>query len=384
MSKAPKQPKQPKLCRHKATGHAYAKIDGKQVWFGPFDDPTTYEKFGRALAARVGGASGGIESAEAEEISSGMTVNGLADKYEVFVEQEGGDVDRAKHAIEPLRRMYGSTPAADFSPRKLDLVRQEWIGRQLARKTINERVNLIRKAFKWAVAREYIAESVWTRLEALEGTTRGATSKKRKPVDMADVLAVEPFVSRQVWALIRLQLLTGARPSELFGLRPCDIDRSDDDWCFRLDEHKTAEHDEERILWFNADARKVLCEFLPRAMDLPLFSPREAFAEMKAKEAEGSRRPGQKPTKRRTDRQIRLSYTKDSYCRAVTRACEKAGVPRWTPYRLRHTVATKLRKHASIDEAQAVLGHARRSTTERWYAELDRETKARNAVRKLG
>ena len=38
------------------------------------------------------------------------------------------DQDRLKNAIEPLRRMYGSIAAGDFSPSKLDLVRQDWIG----------------------------------------------------------------------------------------------------------------------------------------------------------------------------------------------------------------------------------------------------------------
>ena len=31
--------------------------------------------------------------------------------------------------------------------------------------------------------------------------------------------AIKPFVSRQVWALVQLQLLTGARAGELVGMR---------------------------------------------------------------------------------------------------------------------------------------------------------------------
>jgi integrase len=44
-------------------------------------------------------------------------------------------------------------------------------------------------------------------------------------------------VSRQVWALIQLQLLTGARAGELVGMRPIDLDTSGRIWMFSPQEH---------------------------------------------------------------------------------------------------------------------------------------------------
>jgi hypothetical protein len=40
----------PTLQRHRRTGHGYARLDGRQVWFGPYDDPEIHRRFARALA----------------------------------------------------------------------------------------------------------------------------------------------------------------------------------------------------------------------------------------------------------------------------------------------------------------------------------------------
>jgi integrase len=59
-----------------------------------------------------------------------------------------------------------------------------------------------------------------------------------------------------------------------------------------------------------------------------------------------------------------------AYARAIIRACDEAGVPRWSPNQLRHNAATRLRKSFGLDVAQIVLGHATADVTQ-IYAELD-------------
>ena len=75
-------------------------------------------------------------------------------------------------------------------------------------------------------------------------------------------------------------------------------------------------------------------------------------------------------------------YTKDSYARAIARACRKAGVEAWTPNQLRHSRATSLRKMYGIESAAVVLGHSDLDTTQ-IYAEADFE-KAENIMRTVG
>ena len=68
--------------------------------------------------------------------------------------------------------------------------------------------------------------------------------------------------------------------------------------------------------------------------------------------------------------------------RAIGRACRKAGVPVWTPHRLRHNAATVLRKEFGLDVARVICGHKSPLTTE-MYAELDR-SKARDVMKQIG
>jgi integrase len=75
-------------------------------------------------------------------------------------------------------------------------------------------------------------------------------------------------------------------------------------------------------------------------------------------------------------------YKVTAYAAAISRACDKAEVPNWSPHKLRHNAATWLRKEFGLDIARVVLGHRSAHVTE-VYAELDRD-KAREAMGKVG
>ena len=64
------------------------------------------------------------------------------------------------------------------------------------------------------------------------------------------------------------------------------------------------------------------------------------------------------------------------------RAYGKAGVPVWTPHRLRHNAATQIRKEFGLEAAQLLLGHARADVTQ-VYAEAD-EMKALHIAERMG
>jgi integrase len=78
-----------------------------------------------------------------------------------------------------------------------------------------------------------------------------------------------------------------------------------------------------------------------------------------------ARRPLANPKRAPRDR-----YDKDTYARAIRRACEKAGINIWTPNRLRHSFATRVRQHPAggLDTSQVLLNHRRIQTTQ-VYAE---------------
>jgi integrase len=61
-------------------------------------------------------------------------------------------------------------------------------------------------------------------------------------------------------------------------------------------------------------------------------------------------------------------YDGEAYSKAVGRACDWAGVPRWAPNQLRHSAATLLAEEFGPLVAQTILGHASLRTTEIYAA----------------
>lgn len=87
------------------------------------------------------------------------------------------------------------------------------------------------------------------------------------------------------------------RPGEARLMKLEDIDRSDDLWVYRPSEHKLEHKGIERVIYIRPEGQKLLTPYLEMEPCRYLFEAR----------------PGKQ-------------YTKDSYCRAVTRACKRAKI----------------------------------------------------------
>jgi integrase len=211
-------------------------------------------------------------------------------------------------------------------------------------------------------------------------------SEPVKPVPDAFVDAIRPHVSRQVWAMVELQRLSGMRPGEVVSMRTTDLDTSGKVWAYTPESHKTEHHGRRRLIHLGPRAQAVLRPWLRAVLSAGLFSPAEAMWERKAKMRTSRKTPVQpsqrgrskaKPAKTPGD-----AYTVESYRRAIAYGCQRAGVPKWHPNQLRHSAATQLRKEFGLDVARAVLGHSSPAVTE-IYAELDL-TKAAEAMERVG
>ena len=105
-----------------------------------------------------------------------------------------------------------------------------------------------------------------------------------KPVAVEHAEASKPFLSRQVWAVIRIELLSGMRPGEVCIMRACDIEMTGDVWDYRPHEYKTEHHEEiERVVALGERAQAIVREFLKPDSRAYLFSPIDAEAERRAK-----------------------------------------------------------------------------------------------------
>ena len=155
-----------------------------------------------------------------------LTVNEVILRYWQFAQtyyvKNGQPTDEQygiRAALRSLRQLYGHTPARDFGPGGLKLVREAMIDAGHSRKYINDNVNRIRRTFKWAVAEELVPPSIHQALQAVTGLKAGrSAAREPEPIGPASEERVEmtlPLVSSQVAAMIQLQLLSGARPGEI-------------------------------------------------------------------------------------------------------------------------------------------------------------------------
>jgi len=372
---------------HKATGQGYVELSGRRLYLGRFDKPETKQAYHRTIATWLANGKQ-LPVAPAE-----ITIIELVLRYWRYAEEyyraPNGEATSSRHntarALKPLREQYGDLLAVEFGPNALRALRQTWIEAGLSRNTIRKYTGAVKRMFKWGAARELIPVTIYQALTTLEALRYGRSGAREtepvKPVPQVHIDAALPFLSRQVAALVRLQLLSGARPSELLFLRLIDIDLKGKVWSATIKDHKGSWRQKARVLLFGPKSQEVLRGFLDRPVTAYLFDPREAEEDRHA-QAKMHRRPAQKPNAKMTDRIVRDHYDRDSYRKAIYRACDKAGIPHWNPYRLRHNAGTEARKHGGLESAQLLLGHARADVTQ-VYAEVN-QGKAIQIAQQIG
>ncbi len=180
--------------------------------------------------------------------------------------------------------------------------------------------------------------------------------------------------------MVRLQLLTGMRPGEAVIMRAEDIDREHDIWVYRPATHKNAHRGHERAVYIGPQGQQVLWPFLQGKGQGALFSPREAEEERNERKRKGKDKAGRRKG-RKAPRWLE-QYDVASYRRSIRRACERAEIEPWSPHRLRHTSATRIRQQFGIEAARVILGHRSAAVTE-IYAEIDKE-KALQVMQSVG
>lgn len=277
----------PKLCRHKATNRGYVRLDGKFHYLGDFDDPATHAAAHQLIAEWL--ANGCQLRVAPEEVTVVEVLDAYFQHCKVYYRRPDGSthtgsLDSVRLAIEDVIKVYGRSRAVDFGPLALRAIIKGWIVSGLRRTTINKRMGDVKRAFKWAVSMEMVPPAVHQALGTVEGLRRGRSEAKesRKVFAVPDehVDAVRPHVSRQVWGLIQVQLLTGARSGEVLHLRRIDIDTSGKVWMARIEHHKTSHEGKERTLYFGSRAQAVLREFfIGKGPTDYLFSPKDAERE---------------------------------------------------------------------------------------------------------
>lgn len=359
----------PRYGLHKPTGQARVVIDGRSHYLGKFDSPESHKRY-RELVDRW-------QIQQRSGLSATVTIGQIVILFDAHVaeyyQKDGkptSEVHIVKNALKPLVAKYSRTMAADFGPKSLKDVRDHYVEAGFSRETCNAYARRIVAMFKWATSEQLVPVETYQALTTVAGLRAGRTKAPERPpvepVSQDDVNAILKLVGRQIAAMIKLQLLSGARPGEICQIRPCDVNREGEVWRYVPASHKTAHHGKARVIFFGPRAQAVLAPFLDdRPAESHCFSPREAERERLAALHEKRITPigyGNSPGTNRKAKPAREpgeAYTTESYGRAIRRACQKAKVEAWSPNQLRHTRATDLREAFGIEAVSHVLGHAK-------------------------
>ncbi len=333
-------------------------------------------------------------------------------------------MDNIRLALRPLRKLYGHTPASAFDSLALEALRAQMVKDGRCRNRVNKDVARIKRMFRWGAAKKLVPLTAHQSLATVEGLRAGRSDAREtapvRPVPQSTVDATLPFLTPQVTAMVRLQLLTGMRPGEVAVMRGMDLEMGGKVWVYRPGSdqgphgaHKTAYRGQHRQVLIGPRAQEVLRPWLRLNIAEYLFQPREAIEGVNEERRrnrktpmtpnQAKRRLKTNPKKKPGDR-----YCASSYATAVAKGCDKAcphpdlaairakGLPakpmcqeiaawveahgpelsawrearRWHPNQLRHAKATEIRREFGLDAARVVLGHRSPCVTE-VYAELD-------------
>src|SRR5690606_1230371 len=79
MTRASRTSRLPVLRRHKRSGHAHARFNGRVVWFGNHDDPRSRDEFDAYLSRWL---ANGRQPLDVAQSTAPLTVDALAASYE--------------------------------------------------------------------------------------------------------------------------------------------------------------------------------------------------------------------------------------------------------------------------------------------------------------
>ena len=348
----------PKYCRHKPSGRAFVRIGGKMYYLGKYGSQASRREYDRIIAEFV--ANGRKAVGDPDD----MLVEDLIAQFLDYAEKErnycDGTKTRITYILQTLNNFYGQQAVIQFTPSALKTMRRQFIDRKLSIDTINNYIGIIKQVFCWGCEEEIIPADVAGALRMVKNLQVGKTSAIEyadiEPVNDDIVEKTLPHVkSQQIRDMIKVQRFISGRPQDIHNMRACDIDMSGEIWKYVPYTHKTKYRGKVRMLPIGPKAQQILLPYIERCgEDMEQF----VFPRPKAK-----------------------GYDRH-YSNAIAAACNKAGVPVWTPNQLRHAGGTEVRDKFGLEYAQAVLGHSNMKTTE-IYAKASFE-KAAKVAKEIG
>ena len=137
--------KLPSYCRHKGTGQAVVRIEGRDLYLGAYGSPKSKVRYEAEIARWMATKGSPVLQACVERVpNDDLRVCELILAYMEFANQyyrknglATGEVANLKEAARRVTSLYRDDRVADFGPTKLKTVREGKISSGLSRKVVN-------------------------------------------------------------------------------------------------------------------------------------------------------------------------------------------------------------------------------------------------------
>jgi integrase len=317
----------PSRLLHRASGQDRIIFGGHTYYLGPHDSPESIQRYAEIIRNIV-------TTGEAVPAKSALTVATLAERYLNHIRSESantGEPAAIARALKGLVELFGQGPAESIGTSKFLTLQATWAQR-LTITTVNKYHGYVLNLFRWAGMNELVPSSVWHNLKTVPKLkphrSAAKPSKVVGPVEWSIVERTLPHVSETVRDIILMQWYTGMRSGEVLTMT---ADQIGDDDVYRPRVHKNK---------WRGHVREV--PLGPKALEIA--------------------------NRRTTDGLLFRGYSSASYGRAITRACEAHGIPRWHAHQLRHARSTDALSKHGVAAARALLGHKSLSMVSRYAA----------------
>ena len=233
--------------RYHISGQSVVSIDGKDFYLGKHDSAESVVKHAVLISAYQ---SGGLKLPEGfdqetlylrakaletmpDELVASHQANmpilvkhvtaGYRNHIKVIYVNSPVEQRRVNQICGELDLHEGAIEASKYGPRLLREQRDRWVKSGKSRTYCNRLTDTVTRMMAWAVSEELMEANTLVALRTLsplrEGQTTAHETEPVRPVAIEVVRATAKHLGPIVKAMVRIQLATGMRPSELFNLR---------------------------------------------------------------------------------------------------------------------------------------------------------------------
>ncbi len=147
-------------------------ILGKDHYLGPHGSKASHMVYDRLISEYLATGRKRIEPAAGHSITVVEVLASYLQFAKTYYLKNGkptNELDALRLIVNDAGCLYGNSPASEFGPKALKVVRQLWLERGQARRTINKNMRRLTRIFKWAASEELIPVAIYQALVTVPG-----------------------------------------------------------------------------------------------------------------------------------------------------------------------------------------------------------------------